>query len=649
MVTHEQPQLEPPRSDGDTVGPSSKTQIDPSSTTIDVEKNPHNDTSKDAPYSILPERQTIFIMITASFAGVISPLSSTIYFPALTTLADAMHVSIARINLTIMAYLIFQGLAPSFIGSFSDTHGRRPAYLICFTIYLGANIGLALQNNYAALMVLRCLQACGSSGTIALGSAVVADVSTRAERGKYIGYASMGVTLGPALGPVIGGLLDHFLGWRWIFWFLTILGGVFFLVIIAIFPETCRAVVGNGSIPASKWNLPLLSVLHAPAPTISTTTPITPITATSLPPPPKRPNPLQSARLAADKENLLILIYGALLYSGMVMVLSTLSPELSQKYTFNSIQIGLCYLPMGLGSLTSRWTVGVLLDRNFRRLAQTQSLSITKNQQQSITNFNIERARLAITIPLVYLAALSFIAYGWVMVHKTSLAGPVVTLFFGAHFITGAFTALSTLIVDLNRNSPATAVAANNLFRCLLGAGASAVAAPMIDGIGIGWAGTLIALLWVVLSPCVWAVYSLKISLGGVSLLLLNPTLSMASSKIYQICILIDVEEHIGCLRISPDDIVGMQVCKCVGSLIDPFLSNLGKPGIAPIDAIKCRSTTVNVGCANCGIEFCRTDFRISENLSCGDTHITSINYLEEAGLGLPMDKHFMRYSWQRS
>ncbi|PWY87404.1 putative MFS transporter [Aspergillus heteromorphus CBS 117.55] len=508
-----------PSHDGDTVQPTlSKTpQADTcsSGTTIIIAgEKTEDDVSRDPPYCILPERQKIFIMITASFAGVISPLSSTIYFPALTTLADAMDVSIGRINLTIMAYLIFQGLAPSFIGSFSDTHGRRPAYLICFTIYLGANIGLALQSNYAALMVLRCVQACGSSGTIALGSAVVADVSTRAERGKYIGYASMGVTLGPALGPVIGGLLDHFLGWRWIFWFLTILGGVFFLLIIAIFPETCRAVVGNGSIPASRWNRPLLSVLLPPVnrqdtPQDTTTTTL-----------PKRPNPFRSALLANDKENLLILVYSAFLYAGLVMVLSTLSPELVTKYDFNSIQVGLCYLPMGLGSLTSRWTVGTLLDVNFRREARLQNLPIIKNQQQDITSFNIERARLTVTIPLMYLASIVFIAYGWVMNYKTSLAGPVITLFVGSHLITGAFTALSTLIVDVNRQSPATAVAANNLFRCLLGAGATAVAAPMIDSWGIGWTATFIALMWVVLSPAMWAIYRWglgwrKLKVGG--------------------------------------------------------------------------------------------------------------------------------------
>lgn len=52
---------------------------------------------------------------------------------------------------------------------------------------LGANVGLALQNNYAALLVLRCLQSTGSSGTVALGNGVVADIASSGERGKFMG------------------------------------------------------------------------------------------------------------------------------------------------------------------------------------------------------------------------------------------------------------------------------------------------------------------------------------------------------------------------------------------------------------------------------------------------------------------------------
>ena len=57
---------------------------------------------------------------------------------------------------------------------------------------MAANIGLALQNNYAALLVLRCVQSSGSSATGALANAVIADVSTFAERGSYIGYTFAG-------------------------------------------------------------------------------------------------------------------------------------------------------------------------------------------------------------------------------------------------------------------------------------------------------------------------------------------------------------------------------------------------------------------------------------------------------------------------
>lgn len=78
-----------------------------------------------------------------------------------------------------------------FIGGLADTAGRRPAYVVCFVVYIAANIGVALCQNYAELMVLRCLQSAGSASTVALCQAVVADVVTSAERGQYIGITSI--------------------------------------------------------------------------------------------------------------------------------------------------------------------------------------------------------------------------------------------------------------------------------------------------------------------------------------------------------------------------------------------------------------------------------------------------------------------------
>lgn len=100
------------------------------------------------------------------------------------------------------------------IAGFSDKVGRRPAYIICFTIYIIANLGLALENNYVALLILRCIQSAGSSGTVALANGVVGDLITSSERGTYVAFASLGSVLGPTISPILGGLIGQYAGWH---------------------------------------------------------------------------------------------------------------------------------------------------------------------------------------------------------------------------------------------------------------------------------------------------------------------------------------------------------------------------------------------------------------------------------------------------
>lgn len=202
---------------------------------------PHIETTQTGPddsqqsFSAFSKYEKLFIVVMVTLASFFSPLSGQIYYPVMPTLVRNYHLTPELINLTVTTYMIFQGLAPSFMGTFADTGGRRPAYIIAFAVYTAANIGLALQNSFAALLVLRCLQSAGSSGTVAFGYGVIADIATTAERGKYIGPMAAGVMVAPALGPVIGGLLAKFLGWRSVFWFLVIVSGGYLVFFCAFY------------------------------------------------------------------------------------------------------------------------------------------------------------------------------------------------------------------------------------------------------------------------------------------------------------------------------------------------------------------------------------------------------------------------------
>src|ERR1700760_3218283 len=156
----------------------------------DIEKG--DSLPEKAPYSVFTKRQKQLIVFIATLAGFVSPLSSSIYFPALNALAKQFNTTSTLINLTITSYTIFQAISPTAIGGLSETFGRRPMYITAYLLYICANIGLALQDSYTALLILRCLQSAGSSGTISLAFGVVADISTSSERGTYVGFAVSG-------------------------------------------------------------------------------------------------------------------------------------------------------------------------------------------------------------------------------------------------------------------------------------------------------------------------------------------------------------------------------------------------------------------------------------------------------------------------
>ncbi|KAK0642048.1 major facilitator superfamily transporter [Cercophora newfieldiana] len=460
-------------------------------------------------YSVHSTWQKRFIVLLASVSAFFSPLTAQIYLPALPVLAQEFQVSDAQINLTVTTYMIFQGITPMFIGGFADTAGRRPAYVICFVVYIAANIGLALSKNYASLLVVRCLQSAGSSTTVALCQAVVADIVTSADRGQYIGITAIPAILGPSVGPVLGGVLSQYLGWRWIFWFLAIAASVNLFAVLFWFPETCRHIVGDGSFRAHPIYNTFSHLLRGKYSRSRRSQELHRTTSSQSCPPTLRirpPNPLSSLRLLADKELFMLLAYSAIVFAGFYAIVTALPSQLAALYGFTDLQIGLMYLPTAGGSLAAAAVVGPAINFNYRRHAARLGMKVDKARQADLANFSIESARLEVGLPLLVLSAAVTAAWGWAIEAGAPVAVICVLLFLVGLTIVGFNNSVNVLIVDIYPKKAGAAVAANNLTRCLVGAAATAIIVPMLNKMGAGGAFTLIAGLYVLLSPMLWIV-----------------------------------------------------------------------------------------------------------------------------------------------
>ncbi|KAG8168055.1 hypothetical protein KVR01_003744 [Diaporthe batatas] len=463
------------------------------------------------PYSSYTSRQKTMIVLAAALAAFFSPLTGQIYFPALNVIAEELNVTASQINLTVSTYMIFQGITPMFIGGFADTAGRRPAFILCFVIYILANEGVAVSVNYTQLLVLRCFQSAGIAATIALSQAVIADTVTSAERGNYIGLTVLPVVLAPSLGPVLGGVLSQYLGWRSIFWFLTIFAAVTLVLIIFFFPETCRKLVGDGSIRPHPAYRTLLQVIsdrrkkrqaertgdHEALRRIKK--------ATSRKHRPKLTvgfgNPLDSLKMLFEPLLGLLLGYGAIVFAGFYAISTVMPSQLQRLYGFDDVKVGLMYLPMAAGSAVAAFVTGPAIDWNYRRHAKKHGIALTKGAQDDLSNFPVERARIEIGLPLLALATAVLFAWGWALQYKAPIAVLCILLFLNGVGMIGYTNSSTVLIIDMYQKKAGAATAAGNLTRCLLGAAATAAVSPLVEAIGVGWTFVIFGFLYLAGAP----------------------------------------------------------------------------------------------------------------------------------------------------
>ncbi len=160
----------------------------------------------------------IMVIITAlMLAMFLAALDQTIVGTALPTIANDLH-GLSELSWVATAYLLTSAVVTPLYGKIGDLFGRKKIFITAIVIFLVGSMLCGVSQNMSQLIFFRGLQGLGAGGLMSLILAIVGDIVSPRQRGRYMGYFMAVFAISSVVGPLIGGLLTDHLSWRWIFY-----------------------------------------------------------------------------------------------------------------------------------------------------------------------------------------------------------------------------------------------------------------------------------------------------------------------------------------------------------------------------------------------------------------------------------------------
>jgi EmrB/QacA subfamily drug resistance transporter len=181
--------------------------------------------------------EVVFAIMLALFLGA---LDQTVVGVALPTIIGQLGGA-DLYTWTVTAYLLTSTVTIPIYGKLSDLYGRKPMLLIGITIFLTGSALSGLSQNMTELILFRAIQGLGAGSLFPIALAVIGDLFTPAERGKYQGLFGAVFGIAAIIGPALGGFLTENVSWHWIFYINIPIGLVSMFVIARILPVHRRA------------------------------------------------------------------------------------------------------------------------------------------------------------------------------------------------------------------------------------------------------------------------------------------------------------------------------------------------------------------------------------------------------------------------
>ncbi|MDQ3449249.1 MAG: MFS transporter, partial [Chloroflexota bacterium] len=192
----------------------------------------------------------------------LAALDQTVVGTALPRIATELRGN-ELFTLVFTVYLLTATVSGPIYGKLSDLFGRRPMMLVGVSVFLLGSFLSGLSQEMWQLVLFRGVQGLGAGALFPIALAVVGDLFSPAERGKYSGLLGAVFGLAAVIGPAIGGILTDTVGWQWVFFVNLPLGFVVLAVIWRLLPRIKGSVTSRSIdyLGAAVFSLAVIPVL----------------------------------------------------------------------------------------------------------------------------------------------------------------------------------------------------------------------------------------------------------------------------------------------------------------------------------------------------------------------------------------------------
>ncbi|THC91030.1 hypothetical protein EYZ11_009512 [Aspergillus tanneri] len=183
------------------------------------------------------------ITMITSFGGLVTLMSGGMLAPALEAISEDLHSSPETTNMLLSIFVLAFAFGPMVLAPLSEVYGRRVVWIVASAWYVLWNTVCGFAHNRGLMLAGRILSGLGASAEFAVSIPVLGDCWRPEERGYSFSIANFIPLLGPALGPILGGVITNSVGWRWLFWVLSIFDGCLAISALWLFPESYERVL----------------------------------------------------------------------------------------------------------------------------------------------------------------------------------------------------------------------------------------------------------------------------------------------------------------------------------------------------------------------------------------------------------------------